>query len=50
MENSTALVFVTPNWHPAGAGRVYDHHHIGVFYTTVSGQWAIFNQDFTTLP
>ena len=37
------IVFVTPNFNPAGKGGVYEDHNIGVFYG--NGKWAIFNED-----
>lgn len=43
-----AILIVTPNWNPGGAGGVYDNHAIGVWYT--DGHWAIFNQDLVPMP
>lgn len=37
-----ALLIVTPNWNPGGAGGVYDNDPVGVYYT--GSRWAIFNQ------
>lgn len=38
-----AVVFVTPNFNPAGQGGAYEPHNLGVSYQ--DGQWAIFNED-----
>lgn len=40
-----AVVWVTPNWNPAGKGGVFNDHNIGVWYNRAIGRWAIFNQD-----
>lgn len=45
-----AIVLVTQNWNPSGGIGVYNAHHIGVFYDSYIGQWAIFNQDTSTMP
>jgi hypothetical protein len=46
-----AILFVTPNWEPGGAcGCVYANFPIGVFYANSVYKWAIFNQDFGTIP
>lgn len=42
------LVFITANFNPNGGFGVYNNHNTGVFYT--GNQWAIFNQDFTSIP
>jgi hypothetical protein len=38
-----AVVIITANYNPGGAGGVYDAHSLGVWYT--NGKWAIFHQD-----
>jgi hypothetical protein len=43
-----AMVFVTPNWNPAGGSGVYDNHNIGVWYH--DGHWSVFHQDQTPIP
>lgn len=43
--NAGAIISVTQNWNPGGSGEVYSDHHIGVWYDTDAGRWAIFNQD-----
>ncbi len=43
-----AIILVTPNWNPGGAGGIYDKHPIGVWY--VGSKWAIFNQDLVAIP
>ena len=38
-----AILIVTPNWNPGGAGGTYNTNTIGVWYT--GSRWAIFNQN-----
>jgi hypothetical protein len=45
-----AILLVTPNWNPPGSSGVYNNHPIGVFYITSVKRWAIFNQDFASMP
>jgi hypothetical protein len=45
-----AIVFTTPNWNPGGLGGTYNNHNTGVWYDITTDQWAIFNQDVTTIP
>lgn len=41
-----AILFVTPNWDAGGVcGCVYDTSPVGVWYNTVAGRWAIFNEN-----
>jgi hypothetical protein len=47
--NPTALVLVTPNWNPGGVGGTYNNHPIGVYYSSSTKKWAIFNQDFVSI-
>ena len=47
--NPKAMLLVTPNWNPNGAG-VYENHNIGVFYNNSTGRWCIFNQDASAIP
>jgi hypothetical protein len=46
--NPNAIVIVTQNWNPGGAGGTYNSHAIGVWYT--GSKWAIFNQDIAAIP
>jgi hypothetical protein len=48
--NPNAIVLVTQNWNPGGAGGTYNNHPIGVWYRGSVGKWAIFNQDKTSMP
>jgi hypothetical protein len=48
--NPNAIVFATPNWNPGGVGATYENHNIGVYYNTLAGKWAIFNQDHAAIP
>jgi hypothetical protein len=48
--NPNAIVFATPNLNPGGVGATYENHNIGVYYNTLAGKWAIFNQDITAVP
>jgi hypothetical protein len=41
-----AILIVTPNFNPGGAGGTYNTSAIGVYYT--AGKWTIFNQITTT--
>lgn len=45
--NPNALLLVTPNWNPGGAGGTYNNHPIGVYY--FSGIWWLTNQDGGTM-
>jgi hypothetical protein len=45
--DSTAIVVITPNFNPDGAGGQYNDHPIGVWYS--NGRWAIFNQDMAPM-
>jgi hypothetical protein len=47
--NPTALVLVTPNWNPGGVGGTYNNHPIGVYYSSSTKKWAIFNQDLANV-
>jgi hypothetical protein len=49
-DNPNAIVFVTPNWNPGGVGGTYNDHPIGVWYSSGAKKWAIFNQDFASMP
>ena len=50
----TVILRVTPNWNPptrvGGVTGVYNNHPIGVFYISAQKRWAIFNQDFASMP
>jgi len=43
-----AILIVTPNWNPGGAGGTYNNHPIGVYYNGT--RWTIFNQDIAAMP
>jgi hypothetical protein len=49
-DNPDAIVLVTPNWNPGGVGSTYNDHPIGVYYSTGENKWAVFNQDFASMP
>ena len=49
-DNPNAIVFVTQNWNPGGVGGTYNDHPIGVWYSSGVKKWAIFNQDFASMP
>jgi hypothetical protein len=49
-DNPNAIVFVTQNWNPGGVGDTYNDHPIGVWYSSASQKWAIFNQDSASMP
>jgi hypothetical protein len=46
--NPNAIVIVTPNWNPGGAGGVYNNHAIGVWYN--GSRWTIYNEDIAAMP
>jgi hypothetical protein len=48
--NPNAMVLVTQNWNPGGGIGIYNDHKIGVFWDDVAGKWAIFNQDYVSMP
>jgi hypothetical protein len=45
-----AIIFVTQNWNPGGVGGTYNSHPVGVWYSDLGGQWAIFNEDNVNMP
>lgn len=47
--DATALMSVTQDWQPRGAGGVYNNHSLGV-WDRGGGQWSIFNQDIAAMP
>jgi Tol biopolymer transport system component len=46
--NPNAILLVTQNWNPGGAGGVYNNRPIGVYYN--GSRWNIFNQNFAAMP
>ena len=44
------VLFATPNWNPGGVGGTYNNHNVGVWYNTGTGEWAVFNEDVTSMP
>jgi serine protease len=46
--NPNAIVIVTPNWNPGGAGGIYNNHAIGVWYN--GSRWTIYNEDIAAMP
>ncbi|MCS6847109.1 MAG: hypothetical protein RMN52_05265, partial [Anaerolineae bacterium] len=48
--NPNAKVLVTQSWNPGGIGGTYNNHPIGVYFSSVSNRWIIFNQDIATMP
>jgi hypothetical protein len=49
-DNPNALLFVTQNWNPGGTGGMYNDRPIGVWYDIGVQKWAIFNEDFGSMP
>jgi hypothetical protein len=49
-EDPNAIVLVTPNWNPGGGSGTYNDHPIGVWYSSSAKKWAVFNQDFASMP
>ena len=48
--NPNALLFVTPNWNPGGVcGCLDDPVPVGVFYEASLHEWAIFNEDQSSM-
>ena len=45
--NPNAIIFVTPNFNPGGAGGTGHNHNIGMFHNT--GGWVILNEDYVTM-
>jgi len=43
--NPNAVLQVTQNWNPGGAGGAYNNHNIGVWYDKAQKKWGIFNED-----
>ena len=48
--NPDAVLSVTQNWNPRGAGGTYNDHSVGVWYDAAAKRWAIFNQDRSAMP
>ncbi len=48
--NPNAMVHVTQNWNPGGAGGMYNDHPVGVWYHSAAQKWAVFNQDREAMP
>jgi len=48
--NPYAIVLVTQNWNPGGGAGTYNSHTIGVWYSSSSQKWAVFNQDLASMP
>jgi len=49
-DNPHALLFVTQNWNPGGAGGVFNDHSIGVWYSDGLSRWTVVNQDSADIP
>jgi len=49
-DNPHAILFVTQNWNPGGAGGVLNDHSVGTFYDSTRSKSAIFNQDLDGIP
>jgi hypothetical protein len=51
LNNEPNAVFqITQNWNPGGVGGIYNNHPVGVWYSGLSDEWAIFNQDGADMP
>lgn len=48
--NPHAILFVTQNWNPGGAGGVLNDHSVGTFYDSTRSKSGVFNQDLETIP
>jgi hypothetical protein len=49
--NPNARILITQNWNPGGGlSGTYNAHPVGVWYSSVREQWAVFNQDGATMP
>ncbi len=48
--NPHAIVSVTQNWNPGGAGGSFNDHPLGVLYNFSASKWAIFYQDIAAMP
>jgi hypothetical protein len=46
-----AKILITQNWNPGGGlGGTDNPHFVGVWYSSGSDRWAIFNQDGASMP
>jgi len=45
--NSTAGVWITPNWNPPGQSANYLNHNVGVWFN--GSQWEVFTEDQSTM-
>jgi len=49
-DNPHALLFVTQNWNPGGAGGIFNDHSIGVWYSDGLSRWTVANLDSAHIP
>ena len=49
-DNPNALLFVTQNWNPGGAGGIFNDHPIGVWYSDGLSRWTVANLDSADIP
>jgi hypothetical protein len=49
-DEPNALALITQNWNPGGGAGVYNDHATGLWYSGVSDQWLVFNQDGAAMP
>jgi len=49
-DNPNAIVLVTQNANPGGAGYIYNDHSIGMYYSSAEKKWVIYNQDLDSMP
>jgi hypothetical protein len=45
-----AIVMVTANWNPGGAGGTYNTPSVGVWYHSSASKWSIFNENKAAMP
>jgi len=48
--NPDAIALTTQNWNPGDSGRIYNDHHIRVWYSASQQKWSIINQDLVDMP
>ncbi|MFC2043074.1 hypothetical protein ACFLUA_02860 [Chloroflexota bacterium] len=49
-DNPNAILLVTQNRSPSEYGGEWNNHPIGVYYSNITQQWAVFNQDRADMP
>ncbi|MCH9660053.1 MAG: T9SS type A sorting domain-containing protein [Bacteroidetes bacterium] len=47
--NPDAKILISHNWNPAGASGIYNDNNTGAFYSAGQSQWAVYNEDGSSM-